>query len=76
MRRDNEDVDVVLILRQEGMDMALVEEPCALCLRKDEIGEEGEAEVGVEGEPADDEVGPVLDQDEDGVDDPIHEPWG
>lgn len=55
--------------------MALVEESRALGLREDEVREETEAEVGVEGKPSDDEVGPVFDKDEDGVNHPVHEPW-
>ena len=65
----------MLVFGQEGVDVALVEDPSALRLGKDEVGEESESEVGVEGEPADDEVGPVFDEDEDGVDHPVHEPW-
>lgn len=36
---------------EEGVDVGLVEEFGALSLGKDEVGEDEEAEVGVEGEP-------------------------
>lgn len=42
------------------MHVALIEYARALGLREDEVGEEEEADVGVERKPADDEVGPIL----------------
>lgn len=36
---------------EERIDVRLVEKACALGLRQDEIGEEKEAEISVEGKP-------------------------
>ena len=47
----NEDIDVVFVSGEEGVDVQLIDEACALGLREDEVGEEEEAEVGVEREP-------------------------
>lgn len=58
------------------MHVALVEEARALGLGQDEVGEEEEAEGGVEGEIADEEVGPVFEEGEEREDDPVHEPGG
>ena len=54
----DEDVDVVLVLDDEGLNVGVVEEFGALRLGQDEVGKEDEADPGVEGEPADDEDGP------------------
>lgn len=51
MGRGDEDVDVVFVGGEEGVDVVLVDEAGALGLGEDEVGEEEEAEVGVEGEP-------------------------
>lgn len=66
----------MLIVRQKGMDMALVDDSRALSLGQNEVGENEEAEVGVERDPADDEVGPVFEEGEDGEDHPVHKPGG
>ena len=50
----DEEVDVVLVLDDEGLNVGVVEEFGALGLGQDEVGEEDEADPGVEGEPADD----------------------
>lgn len=47
----DEDIDIVFVGGEEGVDVVLVDEAGALGLGEDEIGEEEEAEVGVEGEP-------------------------
>lgn len=47
----DEGVDVVFVVGEEGVDVGLVEEAGALGLGEDEVGEEEEADVGVEGEP-------------------------
>ncbi len=75
VRLADEDVDVVLVMSQERVHVGLVEEFSALGLREDEVGKEEKAEEGVEGEPGDNEVGPVVKEGEDGEDDPVHEPW-
>lgn len=75
MRFADEDIDVVLVVGEEGVDVGLVEEFGALGLREDEVGEDDEAEESVEGEPGEDEVGPVVKEGEEGEDDPVHEPW-
>lgn len=47
----DEDVDVVFVGGEEGVDVGLVDETGALGLGEDEVGEEEEAQIGVEGEP-------------------------
>lgn len=47
----DEDIDIVFVGGEEGVDVVLVDEAGALGLGEDEIGEEEEAEIGVEGEP-------------------------
>ena len=54
----DEEVDVLFVLDDEGLNVAVVEELGALGLGEDEVGEEDEADPRVEGEPADDEDGP------------------
>ena len=76
MRVRDEDIDVMLIVREERVHMALIEKSRTLGLGQDEVGEEEEAEGGVEGEPADEEVGPVFEEGEEREDDPVHEPRG
>jgi hypothetical protein len=44
-------VDCNFVLLEEGMDVGLVEDFCALCLREDEVQEETKAEPCVEGDP-------------------------
>ena len=46
---DDEVVDVVFMMGEEGVDVGLVDEFCALGLGKDEVAEEEEADGGVEG---------------------------
>ena len=58
------------------MDIGLVEYSRALGLRQDKIGKKCQAEVGIEWEPTDDEIGPIFEEGEEGEDDPVHEPWG
>jgi len=47
----DEDVDVGFVLSDEGLYIGLIEEAGALGLGQDEVGEQEEAEVGVEGKP-------------------------
>lgn len=47
----NEFVNFRFILGKEGVDVGLVEDASALGLGQDEVGQEEEAEVGVEREP-------------------------
>jgi len=47
----DEDVDVGFVLGDEGLYIGLIEEAGALGLGQDEVGEQEEAEVGVEGKP-------------------------
>ena len=47
----DEDVDVVFVGGEERVDVGLVDEAGALGLGEDEVGEEEEAEVGVERQP-------------------------
>ena len=54
----NEDVNVLLMLDDEGLNVRIVEKFGALGLGEDEVGEKDEANPGVEGEPADNEDGP------------------
>jgi hypothetical protein len=54
----DEDLDLTLMVGDEGLDVVGVEEFCALRLGEDEVGEGEEADPTVEGEPADDEDGP------------------
>ena len=54
----NEEVDVLLMLDDEGLNIGVVEKFGALSLGEDEVGEKDEANPGVEGEPADNEDGP------------------
>ena len=60
----DEEVDVLFVLDDEGLDVAVVEEFGALGLGQDEVGEGNEANPGVEGEPADNEDGPGFDEEE------------
>ena len=76
MRVRDEDIDIMFVVGEKRVDVALVDEARALGLGQDEVGEEEEAEVGVEGEPADYEVGPVFEEGEEGKDHPVHEPGG
>ena len=75
MRLANISIDVVLVMCEERMHIYLVEEFCALGLREDEIGKQNQTEECVEGEPGEDEVGPVVEEGEEGQDHPIHQPW-
>lgn len=54
----DEDLDLTLMVGDEGLDVVGVKEFCALGLGEDEVGEGEEADPAVEGEPADDEDGP------------------
>jgi hypothetical protein len=54
----DEDVDVRFVFHYEGLNVGVIQEFGALGLGEDEVGEEDEADPGVEGEPADDEDGP------------------
>lgn len=51
----DEEVDPRFVLREERMNVVLVGETGALSLGEDEVGEEYEAEVGVERRPGDGE---------------------
>ena len=51
MRRSDEVVNVVFMLGQKGMDVGLIDELGALCLGKDEVGENDEPDERVEWEP-------------------------
>ena len=46
---DDKVVDVVFMVGKEGMDVGLVDKPCALGLRENEVTEEEEPEGGIEG---------------------------
>ena len=46
---DDEVVDVVFVVGEEGVDVGLIDEPCALGLGEDKVAEEEETEGGVEG---------------------------
>ena len=61
---------------EEGVDVGLIEDLGALGLRENQIGEDREAEPGVEGHPGEEEVGPVVEEGEAREDDPVHEPRG
>lgn len=75
MRVGDESLYLGLMLREEGVDVGLVEEAGALSLGQDEVGEDEEAEVGVEGDPGDDVPGPGFEEGEEAEGDPVHEPW-
>lgn len=47
----NELVNLRFILGKEGVNVALVDDTCALGLGQNEVGEEEETEVGVKREP-------------------------
>ncbi len=49
MGGDDEVVDVVFMMGEEGVDVGLVDEFCALGLGKDEVAEEEETDGGVKG---------------------------
>lgn len=57
------------------MNIGLVEEDAALLAWRDQIKVDGQAEPAVEGDPVEDEVELVLDQEEDTKRRPVHEPW-
>jgi hypothetical protein len=76
MGLSDQNIDIAFMLDNERLDVGVVDEPGALGLGKDEIGEEEEAEPGVEGKPANDEDGPRLDQEERGENNPVEEPGG
>lgn len=44
---DDEFVNVMLVLREKGVDIGLIDEFCALGLGEDEVGEGEEAKVGI-----------------------------
>ena len=48
---NDEFVNVMFVVGEEGMDLGLIEKLGALGLGKDEVREEGEADVGVKGQP-------------------------
>ena len=64
------------MLSKERVYVGGIEESGALALGEHKVGEEGEAEEGVEWEPREDEPGPGFSESEEGDDDPVHEPWG
>ena len=47
----DEGVNIRFVMGEEGVDVRLIEEACALRLGQDEIGEEKKAKVGIEGKP-------------------------
>ncbi len=49
MGGDDEVVDVVFMMGEEGVDVGLVDESCALGLGKDEVAKEEETDGGVKG---------------------------
>jgi len=53
----------------------LVEEDGALRARHDEVDMDEETEPGVEGDPIEDEVELVFNQQEEGEGGPVHQPW-
>lgn len=59
MGRRDEFVNFVFMMSEKRVDLLLVEESGALGLGEDEVGEDDEAEVGVEGEPELDQPGAV-----------------
>ena len=48
MGGDDEVVNIVFMVGEEGVNVGLVDKLCALGLRKDEVAEEEETEGGVE----------------------------
>lgn len=51
MRRGDEVLDCAFVVLEPGVDVGCVEDAGALGLREDEVEEEEEADVGVEGNP-------------------------
>ena len=74
MRVGDEVVDLGLIFDEERFDVLYIKHACALCLRKDKVDKEDQADVAVEGDhPGDNrEVG--FDKEEEGENGPILEP--
>ena len=56
MRLPNELIDFGFVMQQKRMYMFLIQHSCALGTGEDEIEMQEEAEPGVEGDPAEDEV--------------------
>ena len=54
----NEKIDIMFVLDDEMLNVGVVEELSTLCLGEDEVGEENEADPGVEREPTNNENGP------------------
>jgi hypothetical protein len=70
----DEVVDFALVVVEEGLDVLLVGEGGALGTRHDQVQVEEEADPGIEGDPAKDEVEDILDGGEDGQDNKVDEP--
>lgn len=73
--RGDEFLDGGFVFFESRVDVFLVDVPGALGLGEDEVEEEEEAEVGVEGDPAEKPLGPGLNEERAGEDNPVHEPW-
>lgn len=56
--------------------MRLVDEDAALLTWRNEVKVDDEADPAIEGDPVQDKVELVLDEEEDAQGGPVHEPWG
>ena len=63
------------MVEDERLEIGEVQEFCTLSLWEDEVEEEEEAEPGVEGHPAYDEEGPGFNEECQGQDDEVDQPW-
>lgn len=69
-------VDAGLVVREEGVNVLLVEQTRSLALRQHEVAEKDQADEGVERDPGEDGVGVGFEEGEEAEGDPVHEPGG
>lgn len=74
VRIADELVDFLFVVEEERVHVFLVDFCGALGAGEDEVQVQEEAEPGVEGNPAEDEVEGAFEGEDDGGDDPVHEP--
>lgn len=68
-------LDGGFVLLEVGVEVGLVEVTGALGLGQDEVQQEAETQVRVEGDPHEHEADPGLDEEHARQDRPVHEPW-
>lgn len=69
-------IDLIFVLDEKRVDVSLVDVGCTLLAWENQVEVKAKAEPGVERDPDEDEGEVGLSGEEEGGDDPVHEPWG